>query len=263
MKLHTLFKLLYYVNIHQIMYGPTIFSIKAAIILQYISIFAPGRTFNKFMFYGGWTTIAANFLFYFIRTIISCVYCIPREKIWNKLLLGGTCIRQDWFIVSSGFVNAVSDIVILLLPVASVWAMQIPRKKKIQICLLFATGLLACLASCIRIYYGWKTTIGTQGQIDASYYLAYEGLWTYAEMALGIIDQVLLSQALGRSNSQIELVDSDIYQLDDEQKRGTAGSSRQVTTIFRDNDAESQRNLGRDIYVAVDINQSTKNVVKA
>ncbi|KAF2193660.1 hypothetical protein K469DRAFT_789617 [Zopfia rhizophila CBS 207.26] len=142
LRLRTFFRMLYWVNIHNIMYGPTIFCIKTAITLQYISIFVPRRSMDKFMFYGGWTAIFANLVFYLVRTIVNCIYCIPREKIWNKLLPGGHCIRNDWFITSTGLINAISDIVILLLPITSLWKLKIARKKKVQISMLSATGVL-------------------------------------------------------------------------------------------------------------------------
>ena len=94
------------------------------------------------MFYGGWITFAANLIFYLIRTIVSAVYCTPREKIWNKLIAHGHCIRNDWFITVTGFINAISDIVILILPLTVLWRLQIDRRKKIRLSILFATGLL-------------------------------------------------------------------------------------------------------------------------
>ena len=97
---------------------------------------------DKFMFYGGWTAIFANLVFYLVRTIVNIVYCIPREKIWNKLLPGGHCISNDGFMTTTGLVNAISDIVILLLPIRSLWKLKIAKKKKVHISMLFATGLL-------------------------------------------------------------------------------------------------------------------------
>jgi hypothetical protein len=44
-------------------------------------------------------------------------------------------------IVSTSFFNIASDVFILLLPLRTVWKLQIPTKKKIAISLLFGTGL--------------------------------------------------------------------------------------------------------------------------
>ena len=118
------------------------FFVKSAIVLQYIQILTPARTGNGTMYYGGWTVIAAMFIFYTTHIPFMLFLCVPREKIWNKLYEGGSCMDYVALVVASAVFNIVTDIFILLLPAQAVWRLRINKKKKIAVCLFFATGLL-------------------------------------------------------------------------------------------------------------------------
>jgi hypothetical protein len=128
-------------NIGEAVWCPCVFFIKTAIVLQYLTIFCPTRTLNRFVFFGGWSIIVAMFLFYFINIFLTLFICNPREKIWNDLVQG-TCMNYNYLGVASAILNIASDFAILLLPVRSLWQLRITRKKKLIIFMLFATGLL-------------------------------------------------------------------------------------------------------------------------
>jgi hypothetical protein len=62
--------------------------------------------------------------------------------IWFKLVPGGKCHDVNVIILAQGAFNMASDIVILLLPLSSLWQLKVPTAKKVFITMLFATGLL-------------------------------------------------------------------------------------------------------------------------
>lgn len=68
--------------------------------------------------------------------------CNPREKAWNQLIKHGHCFDFTALFKSTGVFNVISDFAILILPIRSVWKLQLPLKKKIGICAIFATGFL-------------------------------------------------------------------------------------------------------------------------
>jgi hypothetical protein len=113
-----------------------------AILVQYLKIFAPSRSANRVMFFGAWATIVSTFIAYTFFTFYTLFYCTPRRMIWFKLVPGGKCHDVNDILISQGAFNMASDIVILLLPTASVWRLKVPLEKKIFITLMFATGLL-------------------------------------------------------------------------------------------------------------------------
>jgi hypothetical protein len=129
-------------NVAEIVYGPTIFLVKMSILVQYLQMFAPNRTVNPFVFWGSWLVILTSFAFYNVDTFLTIFACSPRENIWNKFKPGGNCINYHAVIVATGFFNIISDLAILVLPVRSVWKLQMPLRRKINISLLFGTGLL-------------------------------------------------------------------------------------------------------------------------
>jgi hypothetical protein len=187
-----LFSLLYHINILEVLYGPLSFCIKMSVILQYLRMFAPNRTVNPFVFFGSWTIIILCTVFYTITTFLTVYACSPREKIWNKLYVGGHCMNYRAIIISTAFFNIVSDISILLLPVMTVWRMRIPTKKKVAISFLFGTGLVACIASSMRAVYTMRIIQGG-AKADVTYNSVFTALWSYAECTLGIIVACMLS----------------------------------------------------------------------
>ena len=131
-----------YFYIGQILYAPTIFLVKAAILLQYLRLLAPTRTSNNLLYYSARVIIATTGVYYTITTSVTIFACSPLEKSWNPLVEHGHCLDNNMGVLVTCVFNIVSDIIILLLPARSVWRLQIPRRKKVPIVSLFAIGLL-------------------------------------------------------------------------------------------------------------------------
>ncbi|KAF3031147.1 hypothetical protein E8E11_000247 [Didymella keratinophila] len=178
-----LFNQLYWANIAQIVYCPLSFVVKMAILMQYLRLFAPSRSGNKFMWYGAWGTIVATFIVYTFFTFWTMFYCRPRRMIWDKLTPGGKCYDVNDIILSQGAFNMASDVVILFLPTLSLWQLNVPLARKMFITLLFATGLIACIASAMRIWF----TLAISAPIakaDVSWNGLFIGIWTTLEVPL-------------------------------------------------------------------------------
>ena len=94
------------------------------------------------MYVGAHICIWVNLVWYFVGTVVEIDICTPREKIWNPLLNTGHCLHF-WatFQVNAVF-TVISDFAILILPMPSVWKLQVSLKKKILITAIFAAGLL-------------------------------------------------------------------------------------------------------------------------
>ncbi|KAF2018084.1 hypothetical protein BU24DRAFT_408037 [Aaosphaeria arxii CBS 175.79] len=160
--------------------------------LYYLRVFAPTRQLNRLMWYGACTTIAACFIFYTVFTFWTMFYCKPRTMIWNKFTPDGKCHDHGPIVISQGIFNMASDVIILLLPTRSLWQLRVPLARKLVITSLFATGLLACVASVMRIVFTIKIApIFTESDISHNGLLI--GLWTQAEVALGFIVACSLS----------------------------------------------------------------------
>lgn len=85
--------------------------------------------------------IWSNFLFYFIGTIIEIMLCTPREKIWNPLMTTGHCFNSNAVYMAAGVFNVVSDFSILILPMVTIWRLQMPLRRRLMIMAVFAIGV--------------------------------------------------------------------------------------------------------------------------
>ncbi|KAI4100117.1 MAG: hypothetical protein LQ339_005639 [Xanthoria mediterranea] len=105
-------------NVASAFYGPTMFFTKLSIFILYYRIFNPSRTMR--------------YLIYF----------------------GPTCSHEVKVIsVATSAINVVSDFYILLIPLAAISNLQLPKKRKLGLFAIFFTGFLACLCSIISLHY--------------------------------------------------------------------------------------------------------------
>lgn len=58
----------------------------------------------------------------------------------------------------AGIINTITDFLTVLLPIRTVWALQLPPRQALMIMLLFAFGFISCGAGIGRTYYMWIVT---------------------------------------------------------------------------------------------------------
>ena len=122
-----------------ILYGPVIFLTKLSILLQYLRIFVPNHAGK--LYYTVQFIIWLNLLLYIADTLASIFTCMPRKKIWEPST-PGHCVKIGIVVITNGAINVISDFSVLVLPLNSIWGLQMPRKRKIALSAVFATGLL-------------------------------------------------------------------------------------------------------------------------
>lgn len=126
-------------NVEQILYGPIVLLAKLSILLQYQRIFVPNHAGK--LYYTVQFIIWLNLLFYIAATLASIFTCMPRKKIWEPST-PGRCVNIGIVVITNGAINVISDFSVLVLPLNSIWELQMPRKRKIALSAVFATGLL-------------------------------------------------------------------------------------------------------------------------
>jgi len=167
-------------NATSIIYGVVILSTKLAILLLYRRIFVANsgtlldwilRTFSAILI-----------LFYFATSMVKIWECTPREKVWNKSV-PGTCVNVSALLNTSGLFNTITDVIILLIAVKSVWSLHIDPHRKVGIIAVFTVGFTAPVFSVI----GFVVRLRTSNSPD----LAYNGprilLWATAEISTGLV----------------------------------------------------------------------------
>jgi hypothetical protein len=94
------------------------------------------------MFWGSWATIITCLIFYTIIFFLTIFFfCSPSQSLWYYDVYF-TCMNESGIQFMIAAFNIASDVIILLLPTASVWKMRIPIRKKIGVSALFGTGFL-------------------------------------------------------------------------------------------------------------------------
>ncbi|MCJ1357428.1 MAG: hypothetical protein MMC33_007424 [Icmadophila ericetorum] len=154
---------------------------KASILLQYLKIFVPQGRYRSPMLYAIHITLWLTISFYFAIMVVEIFACTPREKIWNPLVVG-RCVNPTAILIAAASSNVATDFAILVLPMYTLLHLQMPRKRKLGILAVFATGALAYMTSAVRL----NASINMLRTGDMTFSIAVVGLWTFAEIAIGI-----------------------------------------------------------------------------
>lgn len=72
-------------------------------------------------------------------TFISIFNCTPVSAFWTRK---GSCLDFKKFGIGYAIVNITTDFEVWLMPMPSVWSIQLPTSQKIALCLIFLLGLL-------------------------------------------------------------------------------------------------------------------------
>jgi len=86
--------------------------------------------------------LGLNLAAYVTFTFLTIFMCTPTSFYWDKSIVGGRCLNPGPLAIINGWLLIVLDIGALLLPVPTVWKMQLPRKQKLWLIGLFGLGFL-------------------------------------------------------------------------------------------------------------------------
>ncbi|OJJ07817.1 hypothetical protein ASPVEDRAFT_202889 [Aspergillus versicolor CBS 583.65] len=174
--------LLKYYQIGLVLFGVCSFFIKLSILLQLIEVF--GMAQRDYFFWSCHCLIWINFIYYFIGTFITIFGCRPIAKAWDPFITHGSCIDRFALVVTSSALNAISDILMFVLPQGRIWSLRVPIGKRVSISAAFSFGLMACVSGVVKLAYA---VIMSKTPNNTSYYVNLVGLWTIPEMAGGMI----------------------------------------------------------------------------
>ena len=112
---------------------------RIALVMQLMRIFAPTK--SGVYYWSFQLMIVINTLFWISYEIALIFVCLPQDKLWHPEK-PGHCINDQGLLFSVSIINVVSDISALILPIAAIWHLQMPVKRKIGASLVFAIGVL-------------------------------------------------------------------------------------------------------------------------
>ncbi|OTB02432.1 hypothetical protein M426DRAFT_322709 [Hypoxylon sp. CI-4A] len=124
-------------------------NISVAILLE--RLMAP----NKWRAFGLYTLTILQSIISGISCVLLFVQCTPSEYLWNPTIPAhcfppGLMSRYSYFV---GSFTAMTDIVLAVVPIASFWTLQLPRKTKISLCLVMGCTLFAAICAIVKTTY--------------------------------------------------------------------------------------------------------------
>lgn len=151
---------------------------KASLILLYYRIFRLVKWF-RWLLGLAW---GAVFTYFFVCIFVAIFECKPVSYKWDKNIKGGKCIDQDKFYRLNGIANLLIDFMLWSLTLPVVWRLNLNFRQKLSVSGIFLLGLLACVASIIRVI-----TFSQARARDSTYTLVNVILWSAIEQSTGIV----------------------------------------------------------------------------
>ena len=118
----------------QALYPLAIASIKVSTLLLYLRIF-PGRQFRLWL----WSVGLFVAIFTGIQVLGSIFQCRPIRKAWDPLV-DEHCIQVDLLYLICGGMSILTDVMILIAPIPSLWRLHMGIRQKIQSMSIFCIG---------------------------------------------------------------------------------------------------------------------------
>lgn len=160
-----------------LVYNIAVCLVKISILLQYRRIFT-GRIIQRLalvglVFLAAWTVTLA-----FLLSLV----CIPVAAFWDPTV-EGRCLPflLIWYVMAG--VNLVTDFAIFSLPLPVINSLQLPRRQKMMLLIVFGLGFFTCAISIIRIRtlrVAAETQDPTWDNVDAA-------TWSFLELTIGVL----------------------------------------------------------------------------
>ncbi|KUI57492.1 hypothetical protein VP1G_04757 [Cytospora mali] len=123
------------------------FTIKTTFLLFYLRLSGNTR-FQKFVLAG----IVFNASIFITSMLLTFLQCIPfKEAIVPGSYPNAVCLDQLTVMIIPPVLNITMDLYILLLPIATVWSLQMPLRGKLEVVSVMTFGVCSVTVACIRI----------------------------------------------------------------------------------------------------------------
>ncbi|KAF2237811.1 hypothetical protein EV356DRAFT_509699 [Viridothelium virens] len=111
--------------------------------------------------------------------------CGPLEAFWDHISPGTICGTTELEYAIINGLNALNDLIILLLPLPAIWNLQISTQEKVQVSCIFLLGSLTCGISLARLI------MIVENQADDPAWNAPQHILAVVEVCTGIVSACL------------------------------------------------------------------------
>ncbi|KAJ5768081.1 hypothetical protein N7533_000664 [Penicillium manginii] len=133
--------------INQLLYNPTLTIIKLSILVFLRRLESRSRVVNALI----WTSMGMVIGLFVAVLFVDIFQCTPIARVYDMSIVGGTCIDQGAFYVSTAALNLFTDIIVLSIPIIITWNLQMPIRRKLAVCVILCLGGVATAIGVWRI----------------------------------------------------------------------------------------------------------------
>ncbi|SCO55032.1 uncharacterized protein FFNC_15717 [Fusarium fujikuroi] len=129
-----------------------------------------------------WISIGIVSLYTLGITLAMLLVCNPPRKAFD-FKVGGQCIDAAVLYIATAVSNIATDVILFILPIPMIYNLQIPRKQKAVVVVVFGIASMTIFSSIIRLAYLPVVLASTDPSWDA----APANIWTFIEGNLFVI----------------------------------------------------------------------------
>lgn len=135
------------------LYGLSALFVKTTLLVLYLRIFAPSLR-ARVMLYAG---IVFVVLFYLATEIAHIIFYMPNGQASFHQIGADHHLMYLYHVNKvQGVVGALTDLYILSIPLHLVVRLHLPVARKIGVCSIFLTGIMACICAIVGAYYRFQ-----------------------------------------------------------------------------------------------------------
>ncbi|KAI9680560.1 MAG: hypothetical protein M1817_004000 [Caeruleum heppii] len=124
-------------------------------------------------------------LFMLISLFMNVFQCSPQSAPFDLATFGRAnsvkCLKQTQMQTAFNVIHIITDFVLLLVPVAVLWKLQMSLTQKLRLMFVFSLGAISCIASVMRMVLGRKQSR------DLTYDFTEKLAWTVVDVTSGVI----------------------------------------------------------------------------
>ncbi|KAL5371788.1 hypothetical protein PMIN06_012021 [Paraphaeosphaeria minitans] len=146
-------ELIKWLYILAIYYSTMHFFIKNAFLTYYLRL-SIHRGFRLFIGLG----FGLNIGLFLINLLLIVFQCIPVAAAYKPLmrLKGAECMNRYYVLMAPSTVNVIFDFYVFILPIPTLWQLQMPMRRKLGVISVFAFGGISVILGVIRFHSLWK-----------------------------------------------------------------------------------------------------------
>jgi len=154
--------------------------VKMSILVSYLRIAPEKSLFRRLV----WATLAVVVLALFVFFILLWTQCIPISSYWNLFASNRDCLPEGPPLMAQIVVNVVTDFIIYVLPMPTLFHLSLPSSQRIGLMILFGVGCVIVVAGSFRAYWVHFVLYDTYDVTWEGFYL---WIWTAVETNAGVI----------------------------------------------------------------------------